>query len=414
MNYTTKALRLGKIEYTFILLSILYFLFPPVRDYITFETMLMFMAVYLIILVSHKDALINSYIITFGATVLLLSVLHTLLNETGAIGNVSNRELKHFVAKLYQYVCMFFPIIIAYRTKYFADEKQKKIILWLCSLILIYVSISTLIELAINPLITRRSDFATNNEDYQSDNVVGGYYFVYGVTFICLLCAHLTIIARNRKERLIFFILSLFFGYFLIKAQFSIAMITTLIAVEYLLIKYTRPWISIAVFFASIIAIFILPSILSSLISVSSTDLLVERLSEIQTTVTTKSLSEGGDMAGRFGLYGNLIKAFFESPIWGHRTLGFDGHSTYLSIWADLGIIGGIPLFNLLFKTRNVVMGYFCDGTIEFKPYFLLLLLIGFLNPIHASLPVPFVIWFFVPLVLDEVYNSKTMTHPHE
>ena len=110
--------------------------------------------------------------------------------------------------------------------------------------------------------------------------------------------------------------------------------------------------------------------------------------------------SMGYNLNGRITLYKDTIKAFFDSPIIGNSSLKFDGHATFLTILSDVGLLGAIPFYWMYFSSRKHVNFILENKTQErcFLLTFLAVILTGFVNPIHAALPLPMVAWFFVPL----------------
>ena len=119
----------------------------------------------------------------------------------------------------------------------------------------------------------------------------------------------------------------------------------------------------------------------------------------------------GYNMDGRITLYTESIKAFLKSPFWGNRHLDFDGHATFLTVLSDLGLLGGIPFYYLYFSSRKRVRIIINDKGNYYGPVFLMLLLMGFTNPIHTALPLMYVVWFLVPLSIETFMEYEEITY---
>ena len=94
------------------------------------------------------------------------------------------------------------------------------------------------------------------------------------------------------------------------------------------------------------------------------------------------------------------------SPLWGHRQLGFDGHATFLTVLADTGIIGGIPFFALLSSIYKRVKAQLTNGIPQFKVIFIMFIMMGLTNPIHASFPLGLAVWFLAPLTIELIFKE--------
>ena len=119
--------------------------------------------------------------------------------------------------------------------------------------------------------------------------------------------------------------------------------------------------------------------------------------------------ASGYNLEGRLTLYWETIKAFFASPLYGNRTLNFDGHATFLTILSDTGILGGIPFYILYFMTKKKIETIIEDTTRLFTIPFLMLVIMGLTNPIHAAYPVGFAIWFIAPLILSIIIEKNKL-----
>jgi len=150
-----------------------------------------------------------------------------------------------------------------------------------------------------------------------------------------------------------------------------------------------------------------LPPILDFLAKHVPSKQMAIRLREIATFFSTGD-ANSDNLGGRLELYWKTIKAFFKSPLWGNRKLGFDGHSTFLSVFADIGIFGGIFFVSMYVLARKKINSLFTEGQIRaYRPAFVGLILIGLTNPIHSAEPLAAAVWLFVPLMIAIFWEDK-------
>lgn len=354
-----------------------------------------------VLLVQPKE---SKFIILFIFLAILISLMYYLLTETRTINaNVSNYDLKRFMSKFFQYFLMFFPAVLMLRFITNANDKQKKLTLILLSIMLIYVMFVTMRELEINPDITRSWD---DNIETASENVAG-YYFVYAIPIVVSVLVMLIIKAKNflQKTALIFFIVFCFF--FLLQAQYTLSILIAMIGIILGFLKSSKNNAAkIIISVTVIILMFFLADILRSIaINVKSAQVSL-RFHELANFFSSGDAS-GYNLDGRLTLYWKTIKAFFASPLIGNSRLDFDGHTTFLTVLSDTGILGGIPFYILYFSTKNKVVNLLEDKNNLFAIPFLMLVIMGLTNPIHAAYPVGFAVWFICPLVIDVISNKE-------
>ncbi|MCQ2076698.1 MAG: hypothetical protein MJZ20_06665 [Bacteroidaceae bacterium] len=390
-------------EFCFVATMVMYYIFPTLRKLVPFFSVLVVQSVYLIILTIIENKGVSSRIWKYVFLIFLIGLCYGFLTESSAISDVSNRIIKTVISKFSQYFFFFFPLCLMWRVKKQANKKQLAVLLLFSLLLLLYVSYETIQQIKINPLVARRSDFSSFEESRDLDIIVGGFTFVYGVTFLVVTIILILPFLKLKWEKIVSILLASYFFYFLIQAQFSIAMISTVIASIFALLLQKNKSAGTLVIYV-ILAVFLLliitPLILELAIRNTNSSLLQERFGEVLTAVTTGKVSSDGDMYGRFELYWMSIKAFFSSPIWGNRIVNFDGHATFLVTLAHVGLMGGIPLYILLKDSYYNAKRLLGNNGLCFKPIFFLLLMMGFTNPIHAALPVAMSVWFFAPITI--------------
>lgn len=383
-------------EFLLICLCTVYFIVPTVPAMFPFYAILFIEFIYSAYLVFSGK--VNGFsFIKILALVLCVALLYTFLNDIKSIDvYASNRLLKRFISKFTQYSCMFFPILFFKRFIDSGSYKQARFIILLSIISFIGASIPVLQLISIDPLAAR--DFGLE----EGGNFIAPFPFVYGMTFV-LVGAFLCLWNSNNKSSvfkwstLVLFLFSLFFLY---KSQFTLSLITSLITVVYIITRALRSSGTRLVFVISVfLVVLIMPYILEYLVIPFMPDLLASRFEEVR-SFFLGDIDVESDLYGRFDLYGKSIKAFLNSPFIGNRSLDFDGHATYLMVWADLGLLGGSLVFYLLFKAKSIVNGLLSSTCYLFIPVFVHLFLNGFTNPIHASLQIYICIWFLIPLSL--------------
>lgn len=335
--------------------------------------------------------------------VVFVALFYTLLTDTKTISSSAGSvEIKQFVSKFNQYLLMYLPLFLYYRVHNNASYNQKKMLLIVVSALIIYVIYQTLQELAINPNAIRQWE----QFDELLDDNIGNYYFVYGIPVIITTIA-VCIGNKNKTYKFIGIAAIVFLFYFLIKAQYTLALLIAIIGVLVCIFMSIKNGVLKLIFLilAVTFSIFI-PQILLLLSNNIESEQMSVRLRELY-VFFSEGETTGYNLNGRFTLYGKTIKAFFKSPIWGHRSLNFDGHATYLTILSDTGLLGAVPFYYLVMNSKKKVNNALGELTKKFTPIFICLLCTGFTNPIHYSQPLSIAVWFIAPLAIDVFFNKE-------
>lgn len=335
--------------------------------------------------------------------IIYVALLYTLLNDASSISqSVDNYYLKRFVSKASQYMTMFFPLCFFYRVKNFATEKQQDFLLLTMFISMLYLCFVTLSGVKTDLMAARYSSF-----DEDKDFSLAGYYEIYAYSFLTLLFFLFFFVQKRYKVICIFFFF--FFFYFLYRVQIALAMVIVAISMAYLVLKFTKIIvIRFAYLIGIIIVVTVIPALLDALIPMIDTELAQIKASEISEFLRFE-YNEESDIWGRFQLYWLSIKAFVASPIWGNRILPFDGHATLLMCFADLGILGGIPVWFLFINANKIVRRQMKGNAVFFSPFFFMLILDGLTNPIHSQNSLYMLLWFFIPLAIIKYMPSQTI-----
>lgn len=392
----------SSIEMGMIILLSMTFILPSISVNINFILLLGAMFLYLFYVFMKDTKTIRNFVGILIA-VFLVAFFYTLLTDTKTISaSASYGEIKQFASKFSQYLLMYLPVVFYYRMHATANIKQKKMLLLVISILIMYVVFQTLQELVINPNAVRQWEQFSELED---DNI-GNYYFVYAIPVIITTIA-VCMAKMTKFNKILATALIVFLFYFLIRAQYTLALLIAIIGVIICIFMSIKNGVFKAVFliFAITFSVFI-PQLLLFLSNTISSDQIALRLRELYEFFNAGN-AQGYNLNGRLTLYGKTISAFFKSPIWGHRSLDFDGHATYLTILSDTGLLGAIPFYYLVINSKKKIYANLGEFAKKFTPMFTCLLCMGFTNPVHNSKPLSIAVWFIAPLAIDIFFNKE-------
>lgn len=399
---SSKNNKIAWLELAFIMLFSLYYILPSLNSSVNFLIPI-FAGLFYIVYVTLRDTKAGTKVIGYLFVITFLALVYMLLTDTSAISHYSEPvKLKQFLAKFNQYFCMYLPTVFLYRTLTKANSKQKKIMLVFMFALMMFVVIQTLQELAVNPDAIRQW---ANFEELGDENI-GNYYFVYSIP-ILFVAISVCVPNLNKYQNAVAITLMVFLFYFLLKAQYTLALLITVIGLMVQIFVSLKSGFSKAMLLlAATVGVFFIPNFLEFAYTNVKSEQVATRLKELYDFFTSGSAS-GYNLNGRLTLYGKTALAFLKSPILGNRHLDFDGHATCLTILADTGIIGGIPFYYLLISAWKKTKAMLNQEGKRFFPIFVCLLLMGFTNPIHTSLPLAITVWYIAPLLIDTVYEKR-------
>lgn len=395
--------KLPMLEMVFIMLFSVYYLLPSVNSGIVHFSVPLILGLLYTIYVLFMDKKTGTKFILYIGVISILSLAYLSFTDASALANISEPvALKRFASKFYQYFCMYLPLLFFSRIMSRASRYQKKWFLLCFAVLFVYVVIQTLQLLAVEPDAIRKWE---QFDELAEDNI-GSYYFVYSVPVVIVILA-ICLPKLNKFFKIVDIAAIVFLFYFIIKSQYTLALLISgagLLLRLFLSIKQT--FLKMIFIIIAFFAMFFVPDMLLFVaIHVESVQM-ATRLLEIYEFLTSGSLS-GYNLSGRITLYGKSIVAFLKSPIWGNRKLEFDGHATCFTVLADTGIIGGIPFYYLLTSVNNQIKERLGENRKEYFTIFFCMLLMGFTNPIHSSLPLALTTWFIAPLAIEVVYKKE-------
>lgn len=389
------------IELMFIIMLIVIFIHPLVNMMFSFTSILFVELIYMLFAI-RNDILLRRMVSLNIVLVILIALMYTFFTSGVVVSDtVSNKQLKTFITMFSQYFNIFFPIILFARVDKLATLRQKKVIYFVFLFVYLLVSFSTLKEISENPRIAKM-EMGLSEE--ANGATIGGYIFVISVPFLVVTSVFLLKYVQSRIMSLFFILSTLFFLYFLIKAQYSISFLAALIGLFSAVYLNSNKILRVILLLFFPILLLMIPIMLSSFVDVLDEGDTKLRMQELYVFFTTGDVGED-DLNARFQLYKMAIEAFLEKPIWGNYHLNFNSHSTILEIFASNGILGGIVLFVLFFNSFKYIR-YITGFATAFTPLVWTFLFIAFTNPIHSSLPINMAMWFYSPLVYTLFMNG--------
>lgn len=400
MNFT--LLSRSKLPIWEILLILYLFVAYLLPSFSIGSTMLLLLLLAYCVYIVFIDPEMFSVVVIPLLLIVFLAAAYALLTDASSIAeNVSSRELKRFISKLYQYLSIYFPAILFVRVNRISTDGQKKLFIGVGIALMVYVIITTWLFLLENPDATRHWD----DFDENAEQDVANYYFVYAVPII-ISAISIFMLKYRGFVRYLSLALVVVGIIFLVNAQYTLAILIAIIGVLIQVFRHLRSTLNKILFLLAIVAMFIfLPQILLYAIRIIPSVQVTIRLREIYAFLTGQG-ADGYNLNSRLTLYGDTLKAFFRSPIIGNRKLDFDGHATFLTVLSDTGIIGGIPFYALLIAICKRVQQYMGSHKQQFSVIIIMFVMMGLTNPIHASLPLGFVAWFLAPLTIQLILQE--------
>ncbi len=391
--------KISAIEFIFLIFFSAYYILPAVSSAINFIPMLAVAFLYVLLTLKSTPQDVIKKMFSVIAVAAFVALCYYLFTETSTISkNASYYELKRYLSRFQQIIFGFFPLLMIYRAKFYGTLKQKKILIYAVFAMFIFVIITTSRQLNVDANATRGwenfGELATGN--------VGTYGFVYAVSALIPAVIILWCTLKNSTARLAAALGILFMLWFLLRAQYTLAVLIAAISfIVYVFVVGKSRISKVIIVLALPVLFMLLPPILNGIAGVLGSEQMAIRFTELANAFSGEEI--GYNLGSRLELYKNSLKYFFYSPFWGNRVLNFDGHATLLTVLSDIGLIGAIPYFWLYHNGRKTV-SLLCETEEDYKkfvPVFVSFVLMGLTNPIHATLPLYIVVWFLTPLIID-------------
>ena len=350
-----------------------------------------------------KDRKVGVSFISIFAAVTVIAFAFLILTDTKTISETANnRVFKVFMSKFSQYFFMYLPALLLIRVLKTANKEQKNVMLLFLVVLYVIVLYNTFTVILENPDAIRHwEEFA----DMEDENI-GNYYFVYSVPIVITGLSVCMARLKGFRKLICLGMIGILFVFLLLASYTLAVLIAALGLIMQIFLSLKSPITKILFVVAAVIGLFFVPDLLLFISENAPSGNMSVRFKELYSFFTAGD-SSGYNLNGRLTLYKMSIEAFLNSPIIGNRSLGFDGHATFLTVLSDTGIIGGIPFYYLLFSMNKRMKAFLGENARNFLPAFFCLLCMGFSNPIHNSLPLAFSVWFIVPLIINTLINKE-------
>lgn len=303
------------------------------------------------------------------------------------------------IGKFHNYFTVCFPAILLSWFLPRSNQKQRWIIMGLVVVIYFVVLGNTFVALLENATAIRQNAI---DMELKAENV-GTYDFVYAtgatIPFLAVCLGEV----KEKWQKAVFAGLLVITLVLMFSFQYTIALLGAIVSVLCIpLLKEKNTKNKNVYLICILIAILAIQPILSFVIRIIPEGPMSIRLTEIAQFLSGER-EVGYNLEGRFGLYWQAIKAFFQHPIIGNKELGFDTHSTILNVFAHLGIWGGILYIWILrrMKRRTEYLLQIQDKKWKFMPIFIYLIFVALTNPIQAAFITNAMVWFVLPLGLS-------------
>lgn len=227
------------------------------------------------------------------------------------------------------------------------------------SILLVIVCIRTIVALHMYSNISRLLATGTDIK-FMNTFGVGGYAFIYGLSFVFVALVGVFIKDKRyknmNKENICLICMILLFGYTILKAQYLISYIIVFIGTLIILLNVNNIRKLIAGIAISIITVCLLSYPLSKILLKISDGMKKEsvkmRTIEIAMVLSGEDIQETVDLSARLGHYGESINTFINHPAFGSlfrdKTDTIGGHSFVFDQLAEYGILGSIPAIIML------------------------------------------------------------------
>lgn len=317
-------------------------------------------------------------------------------------------NLKKGVQIFMEQFMLFFPYYV-YRITKRTKLNMKMTVFFSISMMFVFVLISTFIAFGTEPGVARMLTRGSTDEllmAYRMQNI-GGYGFSYSIVFLTLFFLTLALETQLTKLKVISVALMGTCLYYLVLAQFGIAILLVgsgiVFILGYRINGRALKWIVIT---ASLLLFAFLPSIMEQLALVLNSETLYVRFMGLAELIRHGRTSEL-DIVYRIQYLKDGIELFMISPIWGNSLLdptnlrvALSTHSTYLELVCSGGIIA---LSAYLTATISHIrkMSKTISDVGHRKGYFVIcfiFIIMGMINPTWQAYELGLTLFLFIPL----------------
>lgn len=309
----------------------------------------------------------------------------------------------------------------------FSHKKLGLIILSIFSAIIFYTSTRTIIELNTNPMVARLLAAGIVADDLAIIRAanVAGYQLSYAIGFATIICLAFALHYKSKYSKLTFTFAYLFLFYFVFRTQYTTLLILTTLGSYIVMYIYSRnkSWkqlfIVLSLFLAVAVPFFML---MLSQLHDRETSMISMKFTQLLDFSRTGDLSAVGN---RPSLYLEAFDRFLISPLIGNPVYIYNqanismyhSHSTLFSYLQSTGLVGTLCVYVPLFCLYNAIM----HNMKEISPFlkecyklvFVMLIILSVVNPIDYCFEISFIVFLFIPLLIDQTRNPIRKNHDH-
>lgn len=384
------------LEAVLIGVMITWYILPVVKYYVKDAQAMVLCFITCLFLCKTKRRLLNVF-----TRIVLVNVLLSVIVSFCNYGLTT----QSFVAWFVHLQLFFSPVVFfIYIRDCLNEYEANRIYKWLFFLLFI-AFISTFIGLINNPIAARALASKSVDEavliQWKRSNI-GGFSQAYsfGLLFIVLMILLRTV--QGLKRVVVLISLCALFLYFTMAQYVTLLILvvfTGLISIYY----GKNESVTVTFFFGIglIITYLLLPTVLNAIISISTSEIINRRLSEIVVYIQTGE--SGASIEGRLECYKAGLELFVKSPIWGVRRSIYGGnevwHSTIIEYLVKSGIIGTI-IYILHFKYVSKLAYNWLDSGEKKRciSIFVYIIALALINPIHYSHEIALVLFLLAPM----------------
>ena len=383
-------------------LTMAIYILPSLKITVPYIYAALIMLAFLPIAVIKMQCHVNYYVL-LAITTLVSSAFYFVNGVYGSVDTINEiiRALRFFL-----------PIIWAAYAFRFCSVKQRRNILIIFAVIVLFMLIKTIHALEKDAWIARilAQDKSTDTAEiraYRMGNV-GGFEFSYmvGVVVLCLTWAALKY--RNVKARILCIAGAAACFYYIIQTMYMTLLLLTFVGVILLLLFKTKSrLVKIAIVLGSIIVALSLAPLFKYLSEVFSGSLLSTKFMQFYTALT----GGGADSLGsRPELIQDAVGRWLKSPIWGGYETSDRTHSTVFSLLEATGLIGLFSFLGCLFGSYKMISAELKKSGIDtllISIVFMYILALATLNPVGYVFEVTIAAFFIAPLWSEWICNRN-------
>ena len=392
---------------TFTIFICSWYIMPDIKKNLSYPKFSIILIIYsfLYILPSQEKLRIISNIFLWS---ILLALVHTLVAYPGNIK-------KGFWILMTEYIT-FIPFLI-FISVFKRRNNIEYIILTASILIMIVISgLKTYFMMQTVPNIARyMTSISTSNHVqlglYQSENI-GGFGLSYSIGLLTVISFSIYLHIEKSRVGYIPLIFSIFGVIYVVKAQFALLLLSTMISIAYTIFrKIRRSPIKLIFYIIFPLFLFTIPWIFSFLGTFFDGTIVGSKLILMQSSSILNY--------DRIKMYFSSFSLFLRSPIWGNNITGSNyityvsSHGTFFSLLCSTGILGVSFYIGQFTAVHHILKRRFSSKLYKdvFYPSYFFLLVTFITNPTYETFELYIVLFLLVPSAMMYILNNSYKNH---